>query len=114
MTGSAPRWPRLSLRSSGTAASTIEAAYARPNLEALVTAAFTVLPVSRQAFGAAADMAGLVEPRLRSGDALHIAVAAEHGSGLTTRDAAQARAAEALGVPSRLVAARASCWPPRA
>jgi hypothetical protein len=39
-----------------------------------------------------------------SGDALHIAVAAEHGSALATRDAAQAQAAEALGVPSRLVA----------
>ena len=77
---------------------------AAANLKALVTAALTVLPVSRQSFRAAAEMAGLVELRLRSGDALHIAVAAEHGSGLATRDAAQAQAAEALGVPSRLVA----------
>jgi predicted nucleic acid-binding protein len=77
---------------------------AAANLKALVTAAVTVLPVSRQAFRAAADMAGLVELRLRSGDALHIAVAAEHGSALATRDAAQAQAAEAVGVPSRLVA----------
>ena len=78
------------------------------NLKALVTAAFTVLPVSRQAFRDAADMAGLVQLRLRSGDALHIAVAAEHGSDLATRDARQAQAAEALGVPSRLVAGAAS------
>ena len=54
---------------------------AAANLKARVTAAFTVLPVSRQAFRAAADMAGLVELRLRSGDALHIAVAAEDSSG---------------------------------
>lgn len=81
---------------------------AAANLKALVTAAFTVLPVSRQAFRAAANMAGLVDLRLRSGDALHIAVAAEHGSGLATRDVAQAQAAEAFGVPSRLVAGTAS------
>lgn len=81
---------------------------AAANLEALVATAFTVLPVSRRAFRAAGEMAGLVELRLRSGDALHIAVAAEHGSALATRDAAQAQAAEALGVPSRLVAGAAS------
>ncbi len=74
------------------------------NLLDLIDAAFLVLPVSRRPFRAAADMCGRADLRLRSGDALHLAVAAEVNARLITRDVAQARAAEALGLASRLVA----------
>lgn len=74
------------------------------NLRRLIDAAFVVLPVSRHAFRTAADMCGRSDLRLRSGDALHLAVAAEENALLVTRDVAQARAANALGLLWQLVA----------
>jgi len=60
--------------------------------------AFSVLPVPRTAFVAAAVMAGRPELVLRSGDALHLATAAHHGARLCTRDARQADAGNRLGL----------------
>ncbi len=60
--------------------------------------AFSVLPVPRTAFLAAAAMAGRPELVLRSGDALHLATADHHGARLCTRDARQADAGNRLGL----------------
>jgi predicted nucleic acid-binding protein len=60
--------------------------------------AFSVLPVPRTAFAAAAAMAGRPELVLRSGDALHLATADHHGARLCTRDARQADAGNRLGL----------------
>lgn len=60
--------------------------------------AFSVLPVPRTAFVAAAAMAGRPELVLRSGDALHLATADHHGARLCTRDARQADAGNRLGL----------------
>jgi predicted nucleic acid-binding protein len=78
---------------------------AEHNLQSLMATAFGVLPVTRQAFRTAATMSARVDLRLRAGDALHVAVAAENGAQLATRDVAQARAAHTLGLPSVLLAA---------
>ncbi len=60
--------------------------------------AFSVLPVPRTAFVAAAAMAGRPELVLRSGDALHLATADHHGARLCTRDVRQADAGHRLGL----------------
>jgi len=60
--------------------------------------AFSVLPVPRTAFVAAAAMAGRPELVLRSGDALHLATADHHSARLCTRDARQADAGNRLGL----------------
>ena len=76
---------------------------ARANLQELLAADLTVLPVSRQAFHSAADMAGRASLRLRAGDALHLAVAGEFGARVVTRDVARAQAAHSLGRPAHLL-----------
>jgi predicted nucleic acid-binding protein len=76
---------------------------AERNLQALTTAVLGILAVTRQAFRTAATTAGRADLSLRAGDALHLAVAAEHGARVATRDVAQARAAESLGVGAVLV-----------
>lgn len=73
------------------------------NLQQLMAADLTVLPVSRQAFHIAAEMAGRASLGLRAGDALHLAVAAEFGARVVTRDVGQAQAARALGQPTHLL-----------
>jgi uncharacterized protein len=64
-----------------------------------------VLPVSRKAFAAAAAMARHAESGLRSGDALHLAMAFEAGaSGIATIDETLARNAKTNGLAvSRMV-----------
>jgi predicted nucleic acid-binding protein len=79
---------------------------AERNLQALTAGVFGNLPVTRQAFRTAATTAGRADLSLRAGDALHLAVAAEHGARVATRDMAQARAAEEIGVGAVLVVAR--------
>jgi len=77
-----------------------------------VLAAFTsmaelslsVLPLSRQNFRTAAHFADQHATGLRSGDALHLAIAAEHGIRLASLDQVQVRAAESLGVSAILLA----------
>ena len=54
-------------------------------------------------FERAANLAGEAGAKLRGGDALHLAVAAEHGAVLATLDKRQAEAGAALGIPTLLV-----------
>lgn len=62
-----------------------------------------VLHVSRRDFRTAAHFADQHEAGLRSGDALHLAIAANHGLRLCSLDRTLARAADALGVSSTLL-----------
>jgi predicted nucleic acid-binding protein len=71
---------------------------AERNLQALTAAVLGNLPVTRQAFRTAATTAGRADLGLRAGDALHLAVAAEHGARVATRDARQAQAGNRLGL----------------
>jgi predicted nucleic acid-binding protein len=63
----------------------------------------TVVPVTRADFVAAARYADQYGLGLRAGDALHVAVAAEHGATICTLDKRLADAALALGVHVELV-----------
>jgi len=71
---------------------------AERNLQALTAAVLGNVPVTRQAFRTAATTAGRADLSLRAGDALHLAVAAEHGARVATRDARQAEAGNQLGL----------------
>jgi predicted nucleic acid-binding protein len=70
----------------------------------LVAESFTVLPVTGGHFRAAARFADQHALGLRAGDALHLAVASEHGATVHTLDQRLAAAGPALGVPSQLLA----------
>jgi uncharacterized protein len=70
----------------------------------LVAESFTVLGVSGGQFRAAAKFADQHALRLRAGDALHLAIASEHGATVHTLDQRLAEAGLALGVPTRLLA----------
>lgn len=69
----------------------------------LTEASFTVLPVSRLEFRTAARLADQHATGLRSGDALHLAVAASHGARLRSLDHGLVQAAEALGISAALL-----------
>lgn len=64
---------------------------------------FSVLPLSRLDFRAAARFADQHTTRLRAGDALHLAVAANHGIRIASLDTVLVRAAESLGVSAVLL-----------
>src|SRR3546814_18428066 len=68
----------------------------------LVAESFTVLPVTGGQFRAAARFADQHALGLRAGDALHLAVASEHGATVHTLDQRLVAAGPALGVPARL------------
>lgn len=70
----------------------------------LVAGSFTVLPVTGGQFRAAARFADQHALGLRAGDALHLAVASEHGVTVHTLDQRLADAGPALGVPAQLLA----------
>ncbi|MGI8613183.1 MAG: type II toxin-antitoxin system VapC family toxin [Nocardioidaceae bacterium] len=59
---------------------------------------FDVVQVRHSAFAEAAAFAGRAKLSLRSADALHLAIAAEHRARLCTRDLRQAQAAQRLGL----------------
>jgi uncharacterized protein len=59
------------------------------------------LPVTREDFRAAARFADQSELNLRAGDALHLAICANHGASLCTLDRRLAEAAPRVGVPVR-------------
>lgn len=63
----------------------------------------TVVPITRQHFLTAARFADQYGIGLRAGDALHVAVAAGHGTTICTLDKRLAEAATALGVSAELV-----------
>lgn len=69
----------------------------------LVAESFTVLDVTAGHFRTAAKFADQHVLGLRAGDALHLAVASDHGATVQTLDQRLAAAAPALGVPARLL-----------
>lgn len=72
-------------------------------LASLCEQSLTVLPVERDDFRTAAQLANQFETGLRSGDALHLAVAAHHGLRIYSLDQGLVVAAERLGVSARLM-----------
>jgi len=70
----------------------------------LVAESFTVLPVTGGQFRAAARFVDQHPLGLRAGDALHLAIASEHGATVHTLDQRLAEAGPALGVPTQLLA----------
>lgn len=70
----------------------------------LVTDSFTVLTVTGSQFRTAARFVDQHLLGLRAGDALHLAIASEHGATLHTLDQRLAEAGPALGVPTKLLA----------
>lgn len=69
----------------------------------LVSESLTVLPVTSENFRSAARLVDQHKVGLRAGDALHVAVAAEHGAALHTFDRRLAESGPALGVPTKLL-----------
>lgn len=69
----------------------------------LVAESFTLLGVTGGQFRAAARFADQHALGLRAGDALHLAVALEHGAMVCTLDRRLAEAGPALGVPTHLL-----------
>jgi uncharacterized protein len=70
----------------------------------LAAESFTVLGVTGGQFRAAAKFADQHALGLRAGDALHLAIASEHGATLHTLDRRLAEAGPALGASTRLMA----------
>ncbi|MDN5848228.1 MAG: type II toxin-antitoxin system VapC family toxin [Nitrococcus sp.] len=70
---------------------------------ALAEESFAVLPVSRLEFHTAARYADQHATGLRAGDALHLALAANHGARIQSLDRGLVQAAEALGVSAALL-----------
>jgi uncharacterized protein len=69
----------------------------------LVAESFTVLDVTSGQFRAAAKFADQHMLALRAGDALHLAIASDHGATVHTLDQRLAEAGQALGVPTRML-----------
>jgi predicted nucleic acid-binding protein len=70
----------------------------------LVSESFTVLPVTAGHFRAAAKFVDQHALALRAGDALHLAIASEHGATVHTLDQRLAEAGPVLGVATLLMA----------
>ncbi len=72
---------------------------ARKEFELLIDGGLRIVPVSRGAFGQAAEMARLHKHGMRSGDSLHLAVALELGaSHMATLDGTLAANAKRIGM----------------
>ena len=69
----------------------------------LIGDSLSVLQVEREHFREAAQFADRHRLGLRAPDALHLAVAADHGATLVTLDRSMAKAGKALGVATRLL-----------
>lgn len=69
----------------------------------LVAESFTVLAVTGGQFRTAAKFADQHALGLRAGDALHLAIASDHGATAVTLDQLLAEAGPALGVPAQLL-----------
>jgi hypothetical protein len=69
----------------------------------LATDSFAILPVSSLQFRTTARFADQHALSLRAGDALHLAICADHGATLCTLDRRLGEAASALGVKSMLI-----------
>jgi hypothetical protein len=75
---------------------------ARAGLAALA-ASTKSLPIERRHFAAAARFAEIEAAKLRGGDALHLAIAADVGATLCTLDNRLAEACATVGVPFDLI-----------
>jgi uncharacterized protein len=73
---------------------------ARAAFSRICTRNATVVEVSRQHFRNAARMADGYDPGIRAGDALHVAICADHGAILCTLDRRLCEAGPAFGVPT--------------
>ncbi len=71
-----------------------------------VTNSFKVATVTSLHFRTAARFADHHELTLRAGDALHLAISADHGAKLCTLDQRMAQAGPVLGVPTELLQPR--------
>ena len=71
-------------------------------LNKLITESFAVLSVTSGHFRVAARFADQHGLGLRAGDALHLAIASEHGAAVHTLDLRLAEAGPALGVPTQV------------
>ena len=69
----------------------------------LATESLLVLPVASAHFRSAAKLVDQHATGLRAGDALHLAVASDHGATVHTLDQRLAQAGPVLGVPTRLL-----------
>jgi predicted nucleic acid-binding protein len=69
----------------------------------LLLATFTILPVSGLKFRTAARFADQAVLGIRAGDALHLAIFADHGATLCTLDRRLGEAGPALGVKTMLL-----------
>jgi uncharacterized protein len=69
----------------------------------LTTESFTVVPVSRLQFRTAGRFVEQHMLGLRAGDALHLAICADHGATLCTLDRRLSEAGAALGVKTMLL-----------
>src|SRR5215469_17200002 len=69
----------------------------------LATDSFIVMPVSRLQFRTAARFADQHVLGLRAGDALHLAICADHGATLCTLDRRLSDAGSALGIKTMLL-----------
>ncbi|MGC6330208.1 type II toxin-antitoxin system VapC family toxin [Rhizorhabdus sp. FW153] len=80
----------------------------RANILALfnrfIAESFTLLPVTGVQFRMAARFTDQHVLGLRAGDALHLAIAADHGATVQTLDRRMADAGPALGVPTQMLA----------
>lgn len=72
-------------------------------LTRLAADSFTMMPVSRSQFRAAARLADQHALGLRAGDALHLAICADQGAALCTLDRRLSDAGSALGIKTMLL-----------
>ncbi len=91
----------IKLRTSQIAATHRAAALAQ--FQRLVTDSFTVIGVTGLHFRTAARYADRHDLALRAGDALHLAISADHGAKLCTLDQRLAEAGPILGVATELL-----------
>lgn len=80
-----------------------ERAAAMASFNKLIAESFTLLPVTGEHFRTAAKFADHYTLGVRSGDALHLAIASEHGATVCTLDRRLAEAGPTLGVLTRLL-----------
>lgn len=106
----------LSIKVRATQINPVDRSEAIAAFSRFVGRSFVVLPILASAFRVAARVADQFALGLRAGDALHLAVAANHGSTVVTLDKRLATAATALGVspaPLDRRPAAATCTPSR-
>ena len=82
---------------------TLHRADALAMFQSLCETSLRVLPIERDDFRTAAQLANHYETGLRSGDALHLAIVSNHGMQVQSLDRGLVAAAHQLGVSARLI-----------